>query len=201
VRELLFAHVTQVRAGPDGELDDAVEKALRVAVPRRVALPHLGLSLLLEHDQSSPAQASLALLKHGQAKRLGQALSTRHVDQDAVRPIALVAGDERVVARDDRAEAGGDELRHALHRLREREYHRPAVFGGQSLESVDGACAGRVGVEIQVGEVRELPPLRLRGGKCELARQRGALSAPLNQPIRLSGRDGLSQSSLPFEAR
>jgi hypothetical protein len=89
----------------------------------------------------------------------------------------------------------GDDVAEPLGRIAERQNDRRSVGRVDPVrDASDPNGGGRVGVEIELGEVGELPALVLRAGQRQLTRQRGALAAPLNEPVRLPGRDrGVSQ--------
>jgi hypothetical protein len=171
--ELLLADVAKAGARSHPKLDDAVEEARGVPVcGRGVVLPYLRLGALLEDDQGAPVEgAPRGLLEHGQPDRLGEALPARHVDEDAVSPVRLVAGHEGILGRDEGAEALVDDVAETLGGLPQREYHgRPVGRVGARGDPLDHALGGLVGVEVKVGEVRELPALDLVGGEGELTR-------------------------------
>ena len=108
-------------------------------------LPDLGLGALLEHDQGAPGDRGAVLVERQlDPDRLGEPDPGGDVDEDAVAPAGVVAGDERVVGRHQRAEPALDQLRVGLDRLGQRQ-HRRAL--GALDRGVGGA--GLVGVEVE----------------------------------------------------
>jgi hypothetical protein len=74
-------------------------------------LPDLGLGALFEHDQGPPAEGATAAVDGNlDADRLRDLDPAGDVDQDAVAPTRLVAGDERVLRGDQGAKPAVQQL-------------------------------------------------------------------------------------------
>ena len=213
----------------DHELDDGVEQRLGVVGAGQVLLPDLGLGALLEHDQHAPVQRDAGGVgDRGQHDRRLDAHAARDVDERAAGPAGVVERGEDVLARRRRpcrgaprtssawcshASVSGSTSRPSSARRRSSTT-RPSTWPRwmralgrleQRLDAVDRArvaLAGRGGGErrqVELGEVRELPPgLPLNAASSSAARapRCGAPSA-----TRARGRRHLSQWSPPSGAR
>ena len=212
--QALGGDVAEVGAGAHPDLRDRVEERIRVGVGGQPLLPHLRLGALLEHDQRAEGEGRrLGILDRCDQRRRLEALASRHVDERSAVPGAVVACNERIVARRQRPEhlaEVGKALERALQGGDQRFVRAPIAldlhrrpFDGRAIHLDDqvicplrrvedpvrtcaglgvAAGGGRVGVEVEVGEVRELPAARL------LRRQRRC-------------RAGVSQSNPPSAAR
>ena len=229
---VLPADVAQAGVLADDQLDDRVEHRLAVLGARQELLPDLGLGALVEHDQRAPVQrGARGVGDRGQQDRGLDAHAARHVDERAARPRGVVGGGEHVlVAGDDRAQVGLDQLGMALDREREREHdravldrvgrleHAPVDLAErdralrrleQRLHALGGggvAVARRGGrervrrVALQRGELPAGDALVAR--QVERGGQLGGARTALAEPLRLADRDRrVSQWSPPSGAR
>ena len=197
VGEFLLADVAEVGAGADDQLDDAVEES-RGPWGKRVALEELRLGTFLEDDEGAPVDLfAVAGVDLRELDRLGESHARGDVDEDPVGAPALgVAGDEDVADRDDRSS---------------RSATSSGCFSAASASGITTtpsarALSGQAGdgaraaedierVELERGEVRELPALGLLAGELGLARQRGAF-----QHLSVS-RSGPASASAPSANR
>jgi len=90
-------------------------------------VPDIGLRALLEHDQQPPRErAPRRLVDRLEPDRRVEGDAARHVDEGAIAPLGVVAGDQRGGAgRHDAPQVALDELGVLVCRLRERHHDRP----------------------------------------------------------------------------
>ncbi len=108
-------------------------------------LPDLRLGALLEHDQGAPGQRlAVPLERQRDLDRLLQPHPRTHVDEDAVAPARVVAGDEGVPGRRQSTEPSLGQLRMGLGGLCQRQHYRSL---GSLNRGADRARLIRVEVE------------------------------------------------------
>ncbi len=185
------------------QLHDSVEQGVGLVGLGAVVLPDLGPGAFLEHDQRAPVDSRSGVVElQIDLHRLVAGHVARHVDQHAVGPVGLVAGDEGVFGRDQRAEVGAEQVGMLGERFGER-HDDDLVASAGDLHFGRGVL---VGVEIESAQVGELPALVLLRGQRERLDQRGAGLAALGEPPGFVGEPGfgdrcLSQSIPPSGAR
>ena len=139
--DVLGGDVAQRRRLADVQLDHRVEQRVGLVAGRAAVLPDLGLGALLEHDQGAPVDDAPPLVERQlDLDRLGDLDSGGHVDEHAVAPARLVAGDEGVL---DPAPASrvarAVSSRMGIDRLGERQHGRS--LGALEIEALTEAAS------------------------------------------------------------
>ena len=146
-------------------------------------------------------QRGLRLRLHdGHDDRHLQVHAARDVDERAALPAGLVAGDERVLAGDDRAEVLLDELGVLRHRRRQRHDDRAV---GRGLQRIGEDVVDLLEQQGAVGRVDETQPgsRRRRWARARRTLSRSTFFSDVNSQPGLPRNDGSGRDSVSSAAR